>query len=70
MVLAADPDRVLDMGHDVLGRGMPAEVQERHEEDADETALFRHPAQFGVGLVARQVGQGAAAGVVDRDRLL
>ena len=44
-------------------------VEEGHEIDADEAAARGDEAKLGVGLVARQIDQGAAAGMVDRDRL-
>ena len=70
MVLAADVHGMLDMGDDILGGGQAVGAEEGHEIDADEAAALGDQAQLLVGLVARQVGQRAAAGMVDRDRRL
>src|SRR3546814_18231619 len=53
MILARDLNRMFDVADDIVGAGLSARAQERHEIDAGDTALVGQGAQIGVGRVAR-----------------
>jgi predicted nucleic acid-binding Zn-ribbon protein len=70
VILPTDVNRMLDVAHEILCRGLAGAAQERHEVDADDTALIRKQLEFGIGFIARQRRERRAAGVRDRNRCL
>src|SRR3546814_17489783 len=53
MILARDLNRMFDVADDIVGAGLSARAQERHEIAAGDTALVGQGGQIGVGRVAR-----------------
>ncbi len=68
-ILAADVHGMVYVGHDIVGGGVARLVEEGHEIDPDKATLGGHEAQLLVCLVPRDIDQGAAACVIDGDRL-
>jgi len=68
VVLSADINRMLYVLHNVIGPGLAVLPEKRHEINADNAAALGNQAQFFIGLVAGQVGDGAATGMGNCDR--